>query len=323
MPGVHPTWLDSLARQLDVLGRWVQGRMVITPTPGDDVVPATRFLDLDYLRAAILRAGHVGRDDGLCVDGGPRVDLGPAASRFARHYTAAATVMALAGLARGIGLDVSARHCNYVYRQSVPFYMTLNTPGASVLQCAERPTPWRVDGPTVGTVRELRHHVWTTLYAFNIAPVFAQILEVTNLSQKVLWTNAAEWVAIISESAEEYLGPEEARPFVDDRLALFDLAALPGLRGSNPLADRIEWHELTGPGGHRDIHTRRVCCTTYLLADRDGRLCGSCPFLPPDERSALRRERQGVPLGTPGGPAEQRAIERGRSRMPEHRPASP
>jgi hypothetical protein len=43
-------------------------------------------------------------------------------------------------------------------------------------------------------------------------------------------------------------------------------------------------------------------------------LCQSCPFLPVPDRIALIRERHGVPMGTPGGAAEKRSIERGLDR---------
>ena len=39
------------------------------------------------------------------------------------------------------------------------------------------------------------------------------------------------------------------------------------------------------------VQTRRICCVTYMLPDRLGRLCQNCGFLPISDRVALIRER--------------------------------
>lgn len=63
------------------------------------------------------------------------------------------------------------------------------------------------------------------------------------------------------------------------------------------------------------VGRRRICCLTYMLEDRLGRQCGTCPFLSLDERIAMVREEHGVPMGAPGGPAQARAIAVGRRKL--------
>ena len=47
----------ALIAQLGELQRWFEGRLVSEPAPTDEVVPAERYLDVDFLRAAIQDAG--------------------------------------------------------------------------------------------------------------------------------------------------------------------------------------------------------------------------------------------------------------------------
>jgi ferric iron reductase protein FhuF len=130
-----------------------------------------------------------------------------------------------------------------------------------------------------------------------------------------MWTNAAEWVSMVSNAADEYLGPERAAPFVEDRIALFSADTLPGVPGPNPLRDLIEWDAYVADDFPRGVERRRICCMTYMLSDRLGRLCSNCPFLSVDERVAMVREEHGHPMGSPGGPAQRRAIEVGLGKL--------
>lgn len=325
-------WRPALAGQLDDMGRWFEGRLVLEPDASVEVVPAERFLDLDYLREAVTRAGEGlaqwwGHEvpDGDQEDengegdegdeGDENVDLRLAVSRFTRHYTASLTAVALVGLARGVGLDLSAANCQLVIWRDLPFRTVLTPDDDRVLICPSRPTPWPVQGTAVATVGELREHVWRGLYAGHIAPLLARVRQLTRVTRGLMWTNAAEWVGLVSDAAEEYLTPDDAPAFVADRIALLAAPTLPGLDGPNPLLDRVEWVPVDEGGFPREVMTRQVCCGTYLLADRGGRLCQNCPFLPIEDRAALIRERHGVSMGGAGGPAEQRSIELGRRRM--------
>jgi ferric iron reductase protein FhuF len=158
----------------------------------------------------------------------------------------------------------------------------------------------------VKTLRELREFVWRKLYAENLAPLFARTLEVTKVATNLCWTNAAEWVANVSDAADEYLPPEAARPYYDDRIALLEAPAIPGIAGPNPLRGLMDWLPYEAPDFPHGVQTRGICCVTYMLPDRLGRLCQNCGFLPIQDRVDLIRERHGKPMGTPGGPAQAR-----------------
>jgi hypothetical protein len=310
---ITTTWREPLVMQMERLDRWARGRFVAEPGPGDEVVSATDYLDPIFLRAAIERvrvaaaAGirDVDRDEA-------EVDVRIAVSRFTRHY-ACVTLAALTALANGVGLDASAARCRYVIRGNVPFIALVDD--AEPLTCAERPNTWGVGGREVRSVAELRDHVWRTLYAENIAPLFDRVREITKVSRDLVWTNAAEWCTVVSGAADEYLDAESAVPYVDDRIALLDSPSLPGLAGSNPLRGQIRWDPFDAPDFPRGVELRRICCVTYMLPDRLGRLCSNCPHLPLEERVALVREQHGQPMGAPSGPAELRAIAIGRQKL--------
>ena len=310
----------ALIAQLGELQRWFEGRLVSEPAPTDEVVPAERYLDVDFLRAAIARAASTQAHAKHHVDGvelpddGADADLRIAVSRFTRQYSSSISAVALVALARGVGLDLSASRCRLIVRSNIPFLVTLDLREDEAMRCAERPTTLPATGPIVPTLAELRAYVWRKLYAENIAPLFERAREITKVSPRLMWTNAAEWVGLTSDAADEYLSPAAAAPFVEDRIAVLGAAVLPGVAGPNPLTSLLTWSDPASdlPHGH---HVRGVCCVTFYLSDRLGRLCANCPFLPADDRLALVRERHGVPMGTPGGPAEQRAIRVGLEKL--------
>src|SRR5205814_6441936 len=130
-----------------------------------------------------------------------------------------------------------------IIRSNIPF-LTVLDPDVEVIRCAERPTTWPVDGREVATLGELREHVWRKLYAENLAPLFERVHAVTKVSHDLVWTNAAEWVALVSGSADEYLGPEAARPYYEDRVALLAAPAIPGVTGPNPLHGLVSWEPI-------------------------------------------------------------------------------
>jgi ferric iron reductase protein FhuF len=319
------TWEVALQRDLTRLGRWVEGRYVAEPGRDDEVVPATRFLEPDYLRAAIARAhttsfhAHDSSDSASSQDE-EDVNLRIAVSRFTRQYASSVSAVALVALAQGVCLDVSAARCRMLVYRDVPFRISLDTAGMTLVRCVERPTSWPVEGPVVESLEELRQLTWRKLYGEHLAPLLELVREVTSVSQALLWTNMAEWVGVLSDAADEYLGTEAARPFVADRVAALEAESLLAVSGPNPLRGRLEWTPYDAPDSPHGVQVRKHCCMTYLLPDRLGRLCSNCGFLPLEERVALSRERHGVPLDAPQrGPALERAIAMGLERVAEAR----
>ena len=311
-----PLWHASLEAELEKLDRWLRGRFVAEPGPTDEVVPATRYHDLEYLRSAISRGRFTTMSPPMNADGDSiDVDLRIAVSRFTRQYASSVSAVALTALANGVGLDCSAARCRLIIRANIPFLTVLDVPEGEPLRCTERPTPWPVTGREVRTLRELREFVWQKLYAENLAPLFARTLEVTKVATSLCWTNAAEWVANVSDAADEYLSPETARPYYEDRVALLEAPTIPGIGGPNPLGGLIDWLPYDAPDLPHGVQTRGICCVTYMLPDRLGRLCQNCGFLPIEDRVDLIRERRGKPMGTPGGPAEKHSIVVGRAKL--------
>lgn len=305
----------ELVDRLERLGRWFRGRLIEEPAPSDEVVPAEKYLDIEFLRSAIARAASIQpqvaeqRRD-IAVEDGADLDLRIAVSRFTRQYVSSISAVALVGLAYGVGLDLSPARCRMIIRSNVPFLVHVDIRAENALRCAERPNTLTASGPVLGTLDALRAYVWEQLYAHHIAPLFSRAMEVTKVSPRLMWSNAAEWVGNASDSADEYLNPSEATPFFEDRIAILDAPSLPGIAGPNPLTGLLAWCEPTADFPHGQ-HVRSVCCVTFYLPDRLGRLCQNCPFLPVNDRLALIRERHGVPMGSPGGPAERLAIKKG------------
>jgi hypothetical protein len=310
----------ALVARLAELHRWFEGRLVPEPTATDEVVPAERYLDLDFLRAAIARAASTqARAEHYTSapempDDEADIDLRVAVSRFTRQYASSISAVALVALAHGVALDLSASKCRLIVRSNIPFLLSVDIREHEALLCTERPATLPATGPILSTLDELRAVVWRNVYAENFAPLFERARALTKVSPRLMWTNAAEWVGLVSDAADEYLSPAAAAPFVDDRVAILGASSLPGIKGPNPLRGLLSWSEPT-PDLPHGLHVRDVCCITFYLADRLGRLCANCPFLPAQDRLALVRERRGVSMGTPGGPAEQRAIELGREKL--------
>jgi ferric iron reductase protein FhuF len=301
-------WQEGIKQRVDQLGRYVEGRLLLTVDPDAEAVAATEFLDDEYLENAMARAS------GAVGDGPVGLTFHAGVSRFVRHYTGSLSIPALVGLAEGVGVDVSPARCTMLMWKDVPFRIIVNLADTDVDRCEERPTSVPADGRRFESLTELRNEVCQKLYAEHIAPLITRIADISGISAALLWTNAAEWIGVISEAAREYLGDEAAEPYLADRRAILATDRFPGIDLANPVRDRLDWTPLERDAYPYEVATRRLCCLTYLLDDRYGRLCASCPQLPLDEKVALVLERHGASVGTPGGPAERQAIERGLQR---------
>ena len=230
---------------------------------------------------------------------------------------------ALGGSADGRFADCSDPRYSFVPVTRRRFVAAVDLTGAEVLRCGQRPTSLPVTGPVMATVDELREYVWSRLFGAHYDQLFGRVRELApGVSPALLWTSAAEYVGALSDAAEEHLTPQVAAWYVADRRALLEGETLPGVDGPNPLRGRLVW-EPAGANPHRRAQARRMCCLNYLLPERDGVLCENCPYLPPEDRAALIKERRALPVGSSGGPAQRRAQEVGRSRpsyQQRHRP---
>jgi hypothetical protein len=308
-------WRERMHEQLRLLGRWTEGRFVPELGPGDEWTPGQRYLDPEFLAAAIDRSKVTTLLAAPKRGDADEVDARAAASRITRQLSGFLTYVAGTGLARGVGLDLSLANCRVVRRHNLPFAVALDVPDDAVVRCAERETTWTGEGRAVETLAELREIVWRGLYGGAIAPLFATMAQLVKAAPSLHWSNAAEAAGILSDAAEEYLGADEARPFVADRQALLEADALPGVAGPNPLRGLVTWIPGDLPEIPSGVMTRRVCCLSFYMPDRLGRLCQDCEFLPLDERIALNRERHGLSQSAPRGPAEEQAKRRGMEKV--------
>ena len=310
-------WRRSLADGIGRLGRWFQGRYILDDPESAEAIPAARYFEPDFLREAIAASHTVDREllfadpaDQVVDEPDVDIDVRTAVSRVTRHYAGCLTVTALTALAHGVALNLSPSHCRIVTRQALPFGLVLDDLGDGAMVTGERPSEWLAEARAVPTLAELRTHAWEALYGRHLAPFFEAVRRLTRVSERLLWTNAAEWVGMISDSADEYLAGD-GRPYVEDRRALLGAPAVPGVPGPNPMSGLLVWDRVDDPMFPHGIHRRKACCLTYRLDDRRGRLCQNCPLLPLNERIELVRERHGLALGRVGGSAERAAIRRG------------
>ena len=301
-------WQDGLRSEMRELNRWIMDRLIPTMSPDAEWVPALRYRDLAFLRSQIAR----GADMSSPLDSpNPDVDVRVALSRFTRQYSSSVVSTALVALGCGVAIDMSAARCTMKVEANIPFRVFVDFTGMELVTCAARPNPWGVRGREVATVDELREHAWRTLFGGHIAPLFTDVLSLIKVNGSLAWSNAAEWVANVSDAADEYLTPERARPYYEDRVALLERDLIPGVPGPNPLKGIMHWEPADSPLCPHGVQTRQICCLTYMLPDRLGRLCQNCLFLPPPERVAMVEERHGRPMGNPPGPATERAIQAG------------
>ncbi len=287
MVGASAKELAVLAdRLVDVLGPAGEGRFFASLPEDREAIPSARFLDLDFLRAAIVRAaGGVGA-------GAAEVDLRPAASRWTRQYCAAVLPAVLVAMADGVALDTSLERCSIVLRGHLPGGLHLADQASRALRWPGRVGASRAEGQAA-TVTELRAHVVAGLFREHLVPLFERVLDLAKLSPDVLWSNVAEQADLVYEWAATRLDAERYRPFAEDAEALLGSAELPGLPGPNPLAGWITRDPVDEPDFPRPLQLRRVCCIHYLLPDRIGRLCSNCPLATTEERVELARSARG------------------------------
>jgi ferric iron reductase protein FhuF len=321
---VGQTWPDHLADELERLDRWIRNRILVAPDSRGTLIPATRFFEPDFLREIMAAtSGFSPPEPGRPVDvkvaatDDPDLLMRIAASRFARAYASSLTVVSLVGLAHGIGIDVSPDRCAVSIGADKLFRFRVLVTDNELVKCADRPNPWGLGGRESQSVEELREFVWRRLYAAHLAPLFRLAAKVVQVGEALLWNSAGEYVAIISDAAQEYLPAAEAEIFVADRMALLAAPLLPGVAGANPLRDTVEWVPVDSGGVERfpqAVSIRRLCCLTYLLDERSGLLCQNCPHLPVPVCADMVRERHHVPKGPPSGPAIDRSRAIGQQR---------
>lgn len=132
----------------------------------------------------------------------------------------------------------------------------------------------------------------------HLDPLFQALATHTGLARKVLWGNAARWMAATLDQALAASGG--APPVAADRAWLLDEAHWPGDR-ANPLYPRLATPMRSASIGAETLH--RQCCLYYLLPGED--YCAACPLTCPAPERGRGRP---VPVSVQGSPATTSAI---------------
>jgi hypothetical protein len=327
-------WRQWLAEQFGQLDRWFEGRFVVAAGPEDAIVRAESLLSGDRLKSLLVDVDkrqdyaqvHLDSSDGeaerllQAIGADETRGLSISASLLTGSYLGPLTTVAIIGLAAGVGFDLAPRQSTMVLVNGMPRRLLLGEPGRPLGMLAA------VDGvddvpasvQRVHSTADLRSLVWRSLYGDHLAPVFRRVAEVTKIPPAVMWTNAAEWLAMIHESALTYLDEEAATPLMAECQALLKAESLPGVDDDrNPLREKIDWTEVTVGSNRYEVQTRRLCTLAYLLAKRSARMCGTCPYLKPEDRVPIAHELYVAPfetkstsvtMGMTGGAATQLAL---------------
>ena len=230
-PAEPPPWQWDLARAADRLGRGSRQARAL-PAPDDLVVPAEQLLTDDAALLRLIRSSipadlpplPPGHADRFRTD--PRI----LASRFARLYSNATTGAALIALAWRCRPRPPPARCSIVFLADWSPAVSRSTPRTESSGAPSAPRRGRSAG-RVSTRSASCASTWTRYFGEHIAPLFSRIAEPTNVSPKLLWSNSAEMAGLVGDSAEEYLDPAEATPFLADSRALLDAEQLPGVPG--------------------------------------------------------------------------------------------
>jgi ferric iron reductase protein FhuF len=255
------------------------------PPTGYEVVPALDLLEVERLRSYFVRA------IAEWSSSPSEEDQRAAASRFVRRYAGAIGTAALVPLANGVALDVSLERVSLLIRSNLTLGVVLDLEGSDISVSPDRPTTWPIEELgrpiSVPSAADLRDRAFEALFGRNLAPAFERILEAIHVSDRLLWTNAAESIELMYEYGEPNADPAEWAPFEADRRAIHEAEAVAGIDGPNPARGLIEWEDFDDPLVPGPQQMRRVCCANFVIPGRPGKYCRTCGLIPFEERHRL------------------------------------
>ena len=212
-------------------------------------------------------------------------DQRAAASRFIRRYCGAIGTATLIPLAHGIAFDVSIPRVKLLIRNDMTLGVMLDLEGAEVFTSEERPTTWPLKATRLRTLSELRERAFRSMFADNFVPAFERVLRHVRVSEKLMWTNAAESIELMYEYGVGSHDTAGWQPFADDRNAVHFGETIPGIEGPNPMLGLVEWETFENdPLLPLPCQMRRVCCVNYVVPGRNPRYCRTCGLLSHEER---------------------------------------
>jgi len=211
-------------------------------------------------------------------------DIRAAASRFMRRYLLSVAAPVFLSLANGVAWELPLERISVVMRPDLALGAVIDIRGVETYVSSERPSAWPVTGTNV-SLTELRKHAIRPQIADVHRRSFDKVLAHVHVSQRLLWSTAAENIDYYYDNAQDYVTGEESRRYAADREMLLFADALPGIEGPNPLKDLLSWDDFSDdPRFPRPRQVRNVCCANYVVPGRDPRYCRTCGLVSQDQR---------------------------------------
>lgn len=130
---------------------------------------------------------------------------------------------------------------------------------------------------------------YEALLLCHLQPLIESITELTGLSRKVLWGNAARYLEVILDQAA--LLDKGNQRLLNDRTVLLQTPLWPdGAR--NPLYAKQREVMLYANGHHESVRLHRRCCLNFRLPNEI--YCGACPLAPQFRHIALKEKASAV-----------------------------
>ena len=211
-------------------------------------------------------------------------DIRAAASRFMRRYLLSVAAPAFVSLANGVAWDITLDRVSVVMRPDLALGAVIDIRGLETYTSTERPTTWPVKGKNV-SLAELRERALRPLFADIHVRSFERVLSHVHVSQRLLWSTAAENIDYYADNALNYVTGEEAARYLADRDVMLFGETLPGIEGANPMKDLLGWDDFSDdPRFPRPRQVRIVCCANYVVPGRNPPYCRTCGLRPQEER---------------------------------------
>ena len=253
-----------------------------------EAVDAEELLRLENLRGYFTRAINEWSDHPS------EEDQRAAASRFLRRYIGSIAAAALIPLSGGVALDVAIPRVQLLIRSDLTLGTVIDLDGATVYGSAARPTAWPVPAVSLPSVEELRHRAFESLFRDHLVPAFERVYSAIGVSEKLIWTTAAESIEYMYEHARPYFDDAGWAPVGQDRAVVQFADTVPGIVGANPMKGLLEWEDFGDPEVPGPRQLRRICCVNYVIPGRAGQgagsgYCRTCGLLSASERQRLWR----------------------------------
>ena len=250
----------------------------LEPPPVWETIPCLELLTTERMTGFFERAIQEWSKDPS------EEDIRAAASRFMRRYLLSVAAPAFVALANGVAWDLTLDRISVVMRPDLALGAVIDIGGLETYTSPERPSPWPVSGSAVA-LDELRGRALRPLFADVHVRSFERVLSHVHVSQRLLWSTAAENVDYYYDNAVDYLSGDEAARYTADRELMLFADTLPGIEGQNPMKGLLAWDDFRDDSRFpRPRQVRTVCCANYVVPGRDPRYCRTCGLVSREQR---------------------------------------